>query len=254
MLIGGSAVAIALGTAGILAARWHDKAEKRVYRIVPGRLIRGAWQDPDTLRKMIARDRIKTIVTLTAINYDDPKYIEQSKVVNEMGVDWVIVPMKGSRGTIEQMAEAADLLADSRRQPIFFHCVAGHHRSSQAHAAYLIRHQGWSAESAWRMVSALPWARPLATADQTDRELIEAFAKLQSSLAPASETAKREVHDEDTPDTDRPSDRPADRGGLGSHSPLHRMGPGDLQLRRGSAGPALSLRPDAGNGPGSNDP
>ena len=87
MLLGGIAVAVTLGTAGVLAARWHDKAEKRVYRVVPGRLIRGAWQDPDTLRKIIARERIKTIVTLTAINRDDPKYIGQSKVVRDTGVD-----------------------------------------------------------------------------------------------------------------------------------------------------------------------
>ncbi len=85
MLIGGIAVAITLGTAGVLAARRHDKAEKRVYTVVPGRLIRGAWQNPDTLRKMIARERIKTVVTLTAINRDDPKYIEQSKVVSADG-------------------------------------------------------------------------------------------------------------------------------------------------------------------------
>ena len=113
-LIGGVALAIALGTAGVLAARWDDKAEKRVRVVVPGRLIRGTWQDPDTLRSIIARERIKTIVTLTAINRDDPKYVEQAKVVAETGVDWVLVPMRGSRATLEQMADAADLLADPR--------------------------------------------------------------------------------------------------------------------------------------------
>ena len=58
------------------------------------------------------------------------------------------------------MAEAADLLADPFRQPIYFHCVAGHHRTSLAHAAYLIRHDGYSADAAWEVVSRLPWARP----------------------------------------------------------------------------------------------
>ena len=69
----------------------------------------------------------------------------QAKVVTEMGVSWLFVPMRGSTATLEQMAEAADLLADPGRQPVFFHCVAGHHRTSLAHAAYLIRHRGWSA-------------------------------------------------------------------------------------------------------------
>jgi protein tyrosine phosphatase (PTP) superfamily phosphohydrolase (DUF442 family) len=254
MLLGVVSVAIALGLAWGLAVRWHETAEKRVCVVIPGRIIRGAWQDPDALRRIIARERIKTIVTLTAINRDDAKYVEQSKVVRETGVDWIIVPMKGSSGTVEQLARAADLLADNSRQPVFFHCVAGHHRSSEVHAAYLIRHHGWSAESAWRVVAALPWARPLAPADQNDRERIEAFAQLQSSMAPASEADEREVQDEDTPEADRQSDRRADRGGLACDDPLHRMGPGELQLRRGPAGPSLSLRPNVSDGTGANRP
>ena len=72
------------------------------------------------------------------------KYVSQSKVVDQTGVDWIIVPMRGSTATLEQMAESADLLADPARQPVFFHCVAGHHRTSLAHAAYLIRHAGYT--------------------------------------------------------------------------------------------------------------
>ena len=99
-------------------------------------------------------------MTLTAINRDDPKYVGQAKVVSQTGVDWIIVPMRGSTATLEQMAEAADLLADPARQPVFFHCVAGHHRTSLAHAAYLIRHAGYTGGAAWQDVAGLPWARP----------------------------------------------------------------------------------------------
>ena len=78
------------------------------------------------------------------------------------------------------MAEAADLLADPRRQPVFFHCVAGHHRTSLVHAAYLIRHRGWIVRRAGlARGGALPWARPDAVADRGDRRLIEAFAAAQ---------------------------------------------------------------------------
>jgi hypothetical protein len=167
----GAAAAI-LG-AGV-AIFWDEVAEKRVAVVVPGRLVRGAWQRPWPLRRLIARERIRTIVTLTAINRDDPKYVRQARVVRGTGVGWIIVPMRGSRATLPQMAEAADLLADPGRQPVFFHCVAGHHRSSLVHAAYLIRHQGFSAGDAWNVVAALPWARP--SDDGADRRLIEAFA------------------------------------------------------------------------------
>ena len=153
---------------------WDEVAEKRVAVVEPGRLLRGAWQRPWPLRRLIARERIRTIVTLTAINRDDPKYVRQVQVVRDTGVAWVIIPMRGSRATLAQMAAAADLVADPRRQPVFFHCVAGHHRSSLVHAAYLIRHRGYAAPKAWSVVAALPWARP--RADGADRRLIEAFA------------------------------------------------------------------------------
>jgi hypothetical protein len=170
----------ALGLASVLGlvavARRDDWFEKRVRTVVPGRLVRGAWQHAGPLRRLVGREKIRTVVTLTAINRDDPKYVTQAAALEGTGVDWLIVPMRGSTATLDQMAEAADLLADPARQPVFFHCVAGHHRTSLAHAAYLIRHEGWSADRAWEAVAALPWARPEAAADRADRRLIEAFA------------------------------------------------------------------------------
>jgi protein tyrosine phosphatase (PTP) superfamily phosphohydrolase (DUF442 family) len=183
-------------TAGVLlasvcVAAWvGDTGVKRLRVVVPGRLLGGAWQQPEALRQLIARERISTVVTLTAINRDDPKYVSQSKVVGPAGVDWIIVPMRGSRATLEQMALAADLLADPARQPVFFHCVAGHHRTSLAHAAYLIRHAGYTGEQAWEVVAGLPWARPGAPADENDRRLILEFARVQTSIAPTHHTAR----------------------------------------------------------------
>jgi protein-tyrosine phosphatase len=89
-------------------------------------------------------------------------------------VRWVVVPILDSRPTIEQMANAADLLADRQSQPIFFHCIAGHHRTSLALAAYRIRYEGWSADRAWNEVSSLPWARP--SRDVFDHRQIQEFA------------------------------------------------------------------------------
>jgi hypothetical protein len=190
MTLGGAAT-LGLGA----SAFWDEAFEKRVAVVVPGRVIRGAWQCPRPLRRLLDRARVRTVVTLTAINRDDPKYIRQERVVREAGVDWLIVPMRGSRATLAQMAEAADLLADPARQPVFFHCVAGHHRSSLVHAAYLIRHRGDPADRAWRTVAALPWARPDAEADRGDRRLIEAFAAsdLARGRTPVSEDV-RHVH------------------------------------------------------------
>ena len=145
--------------------------------VVPGRIIRGAWQAPGPLRRILARERIKTVLSLTAISKDDPKYVEQARVIRETGVDWRFIPIHGSYASLAQMAEAARILADPALQPIFYHCVAGHHRSSQAQAAYRITHQGWSGDRAWAEVAALPWAKP--ATDLEDHRLIEAFASDQ---------------------------------------------------------------------------
>jgi protein tyrosine phosphatase (PTP) superfamily phosphohydrolase (DUF442 family) len=166
---------IATPVAGYAAWQWRDEFfEKRVSVVVPGRIIRGAWQSPIPLRRILARERIKTILSLTAINQDDPKYVSQAEVVRETGVDWRLIPIHGSYATLEQMEQAVAILADPTLQPIFYHCVAGHHRSSQVQAAYRIRHEGWSADRAWAEVAALPWAKP--ATDREDHRLIEAFA------------------------------------------------------------------------------
>jgi len=178
----------AIGSAGLLAwgVPWDALVEKRVAVVEPGRLVRGAWQGPGPLRRIIGRERIRTVLTLTAINADDPKYVSQARAVARAGVDWIFVPIRGSHATLAELAEAADLLADPDRQPVFFHCVAGHHRSSQVHAAYLIRHRGYPAARAWAEVAALPWARPDAPADVEDRRLIFAFAAREPARRPDS--------------------------------------------------------------------
>lgn len=195
-LVGGGITRTGLASAAILFALvgavagliawWDDLVPKRVAVIVPGKILRGAWQRPGPLDRLIQRESIRTVVTLTAINHDDPKYVDQAPVVESRQVRWLIVPMRGSRGTMEQLAEAADLLADPDNQPVFVHCVAGHHRSSQVHAAFRIRHQGWSASAAWEEVARLSWATPSAPADQRDRILIDQFAAWNSEHPPGT--------------------------------------------------------------------
>jgi protein tyrosine phosphatase (PTP) superfamily phosphohydrolase (DUF442 family) len=175
LLVGGGLIALFVAAVAAHARdALYEWSEKRVAVVVPGQLVRGAWQCPGPLRRIIAREKIRTIVSLAAIREDDPRYDGQRRVVRETGVNWVAIPIVGSRPTVEQMARAADLLADRRLRPILFHCIAGHHRTSMAHAAYRMRHEGWDADRAWREVSSFPWARP--DKDRDDHLLIERFA------------------------------------------------------------------------------
>jgi hypothetical protein len=231
-------IGLSIALAAAATSAWDDLVEKRVATVVPRRVVRGAWQRPGPLRRLIAREKIKTIVTLTAINREDAKYVGQERVVRETGVKWIIIPMRGSRATLVQMAEAADLLADSRRQPVFFHCVAGHHRTSLVHAAYRIRHDGWSADRAWREVLSLPWTRP--AGDLDDRRLIEKFA-----AAECIRNRSREDVDH-APTFDSAMGRPIDLGPLPDRGSVRGRQALDGKLRHRRPGPDLSLRPDAG--------
>ncbi|AMV39016.1 hypothetical protein VT85_16385 [Planctomyces sp. SH-PL62] len=247
-----AALLIAGVTVGLVVFR-DQLLEKRVQVIQPGRLVRGAWQQPAPLRRLVSREGIKTIVTLTAINTTDDKFISQSGVVRERGLDWVIVPMRGSRATVEQMAIAADLLADPSRQPVFFHCVAGHHRTSLAHAAYLIRHEGYTAEQAWETVSSYSWARPEAVVDRNDQFLIEEFARVQATLSPEPGSGYWEVGSGKHAKTDRPKDSGGGRLADPDSDGLDRLEPGPRQLRDRAAGAGLSVGADVG-GPADEDP
>jgi protein tyrosine phosphatase (PTP) superfamily phosphohydrolase (DUF442 family) len=227
-----------------VAVRRDDWFEKRVKVVDPGHLVRGAWQRPGPLRRIVEREGIKTVVTLTAINSADPKFRDQARVVRKTGIRWVIVPMRGSRATPEQMALAADLLADPARQPVFFHCAAGHHRTSLAHAAYLIRHKGYTADQAWQVVSSLPWARPDSAVDRNDRFLIEEFARVQRSLAPSREQGAWEVGHGTWPQATGQVVHETGGAGPGVPPDVDRVESGHVQLRGSSAGTDLPVGTD----------
>ena len=163
---------ISLTSGGLVVL--DQRTLKRVAIVEPGRILRGAWPKAAPLLHLIQSKSIQTVVTLTAINDDDPKYVEQDRVICQTGIRWIILPMRGSTATIEQMAEAADLISRPENQPVFFHCVGGHHRSNLVHAAYLIQSKNMTAEAAWSVVSNLPWSRP--DRDTADRIRISEFA------------------------------------------------------------------------------
>lgn len=173
---------LVLAAATPAVVRAVQSREKRVVEIEPGRILRGAWQHPRALVSLVERRGVRTILTLTAINPDDPKYVAQAEALRELAsrgraVEWRLIPMRGSTATLEEMAEAADILADTDRHPVFLHCVGGHHRSSLVHAAHLVRNRGRTANQAWDEIRALPWTRPEQSRDQRDRELIHEFER-----------------------------------------------------------------------------
>ncbi len=180
-----------LAISALVVRRCANTIETRVHVVEPGKIIRGAWQRPEALRNLVEREHIRTVVTLTAINTNDSKYGPQEQVLREKGVRWRIIPMRGSTATLEQLDEALALISNPANQPVFFHCVGGHHRSNLVHAAYLIRARGMGAGEAWSALAALPWTRPGAARDQDDRRLVFEYEKHNASHPPRRLAARR---------------------------------------------------------------
>src|SRR5690242_18415911 len=70
---------VALASLGLglaaLVLTWDDLVPKRRAVVEPGRILRGAWPRPGPLLRLARHEGVRTVVTLTAINRDDPKYV-----------------------------------------------------------------------------------------------------------------------------------------------------------------------------------
>lgn len=171
---------ILLGAAGVgaittAAVQYRDDfVPKRFAEIVPGELYRGAWQRPRQIRAVVDRYGIRSILSLSVMGIHDEKYVSYAEVVKAKGIDWVLMPIVGSYMTVDRMSEAADWVAKLPR-PLLFHCVAGHHRTTQAHAAWRMRHHGWTFQQAWSEIARYGWSSE--TRDTRDIALIRQFSE-----------------------------------------------------------------------------
>ena len=119
----------------------------RFAEVVPGELYRGGTPSADHVARLSEEKSIKTILSLT----DETKRPEETAALQAMRnrkIKFVRVPMPGDgTGTFEAMDKAADVIAESRNWPMFYHCAAGKQRSNAATAAYLLKIKGWPLET-----------------------------------------------------------------------------------------------------------
>jgi protein-tyrosine phosphatase len=120
--------------------------------VEPGRLYRGAWQQPWPMRRIARNYKIKTIVAL-AHPPDHPLAIREAKLARELGCRWVHIPIveewgPGHTTVADALERAADVLADPANQPVFFHCHHGLNRASLVQMAYRMLHCGWTLDQA----------------------------------------------------------------------------------------------------------
>jgi hypothetical protein len=121
--------------------------------VVPGKIYRGAWQKSWPMRRIVERYKIKTVLAL-AHPPSHPLVTSERLMAQSLGFRWIHVPIVDERGTRdyrvinERLEEAADVLADPRNYPIYFHCHHGINRASMVQMAFRTKHCGWTLEQA----------------------------------------------------------------------------------------------------------
>lgn len=121
--------------------------------VEPGKIYRGAWQQPWPMRRIVRDYKIKTIVAL-AHPEDHYLSVRERALAQELGIRWVHLPIVDERGqgsksvVSDRLEQAADVLADPRNQPVYFHCHHGINRASMVQIAYRTKHCGWTLNEA----------------------------------------------------------------------------------------------------------
>jgi hypothetical protein len=121
--------------------------------VEPGRLYRGAWQQPWPLRRIVRQYHIKTVLAL-AHPPDHPLAVRERQMAGELGYRWVHIPIVddrrfgGHEGLYDNLELAAAVMADAQNYPLFFHCHHGLNRASMAQIAYRTLYCGWTLEQA----------------------------------------------------------------------------------------------------------
>lgn len=126
--------------------------------VEPGKIYRGAWQQPWPMRRLVHRYKIKTVLAL-AHPPAHPLAVREKAMASELGYRWVHIPIVDERALgnwhviSDHLEQAAAILADPKNHPVYFHCHHGINRASMVQMAYRTKHCGWTLEEATEEIS-----------------------------------------------------------------------------------------------------
>jgi tyrosine-protein phosphatase SIW14 len=114
---------------------------------VDDHVYRGAQPSADGFKKL-AQMGVKTIIDLRGPEHSEA---EEKRIVEQAGMRYVSIPMKGMQTPTEtQVSGALALMNDSQAWPVFIHCRRGADRTGAVVACYRIRHDHWDNAKALR--------------------------------------------------------------------------------------------------------
>ena len=131
----------------------------RFAAVVPGKIYRGAWQQPWPMRRIVRNCKIKTILAL-AHPPAHPLAVRERAMAGELGCRWIHIPIVDERSlgdgqvVSDRLEQAAAVLADPRNHPVYFHCHHGINRASMVQIAYRTLYCGWTLDQATAEIAA----------------------------------------------------------------------------------------------------
>jgi len=131
-----------------LASAWAKSQNDNLpnFQKVDDHVYRGA-QPTDSGFKDLAQLGIKTVVDLRDIG--EHSQADEQKVVTELGMRYVSIPMHGlSTPKDDKVAAVQALLNDTTSGPVFVHCKRGADRTGMVIAVYRISHDQWDNKKA----------------------------------------------------------------------------------------------------------
>ena len=139
---------ISIAASLTLVSAWAGSPNENLPNLqkVNDQVYRGG-QPSDSGFEDLARRGIKTIVDLRDIG--EHSQAEEQKVVTDLGMRYVSIPMRGmSTPKDDQVAAVLALLNDTTGGPVFVHCRRGADRTGTIIAVYRISHDGWDNKKA----------------------------------------------------------------------------------------------------------
>src|SRR5579862_9293675 len=130
------------------ASAWAGSGNENLpnFQKVDDHVYRGA-QPTNSGFKDLAALGIKTVVDLRDIG--EHSQADEQKVVTDLGMRYVSIPMKGmSTPKDDQVAAVQALFNDATNGPVFVHCKRGADRTGMVIAVYRIAHDQWENKKA----------------------------------------------------------------------------------------------------------
>lgn len=171
----------------VVLARWGlwETLGHRYATITEGRVYQSGVLPPETLKKIIARDKIRSVVDLRTDDPTDFHPVEEAKLLESIGVQYYNLPSEMIPAP-ELVSRFLEIAADEKNYPMLIHCHHGEGRSVLLAAVYRIEFEGWSNEKARKACRFFHFRGSFGPDGPKGKYLRDYKPQLQSSPAPAS--------------------------------------------------------------------